>query len=105
MISQQTLLSLLVCNHNGSLKEQINNVLDLDLITQQSQQGSVDIQGYATYIIEVMSKICTPARDEDIAKLKKVEGLVPLLRYVIVTAGVLEENACKLLPHDSSKDP
>lgn len=62
------------------MKDEINNVLDLDLIAQQSEKGIVDIQGYATYIIDVMSKICTPARDEDIERLKRVEGLVPLLR-------------------------
>lgn len=77
---KETLLSL-VLNHTN-LKDQVNNVLDLDLISQQSEQGSVDIEGYAAYIIDVMGKICMPARDEDIEKLKEVKGLVPLLREI-----------------------
>lgn len=62
------------------MKEHVNNVLDLDLIAQQSEQGIVDIQGYATYVIDIMSKICAPARDKDIERIKKVEGLVPILK-------------------------
>jgi hypothetical protein len=51
------------------------------LIKQQSEHGNVDIQGYANFIIQIMSKICVPARDEDIRKLTTVEGgLVPLFR-------------------------
>lgn len=67
-------------DRNNSMKEHVNNVLDLDLIAQQSEQGIVDIQGYATYVIDIMSKICAPARDKDIERIKKVEGLVPILK-------------------------
>lgn len=67
-------------DRNNSMKEHVNNVLDLDLIAQQSEQGIVDIQGYATYVIDIMSKICAPARDKDIERIKQVEGLLPILK-------------------------
>ena len=53
----------------------------MDLIKQQSEHENVDIQGYANFIIQIMSKICVPARDEDIKKLSTVGGgLVALFR-------------------------
>ena len=54
---------------------------------QQSQHGAVDIQGYAAYIINIMSSLCSPARDEEIEKLKSVhcQGLVPLFRLACIT--------------------
>ncbi|CAB4007460.1 Hypothetical predicted protein [Paramuricea clavata] len=79
---KEILLSL-TFEHNSSLRENINSILDIDLIKQQSQHGNVDIQGYANFIIQIMSKICVPARDEDIGKLTTVEGgLVPLFREI-----------------------
>jgi hypothetical protein len=76
----QILLSL-TFEHNHSLREHINSILDIDLIKQQSEHGSVDIQGYANFIIQTMSKICVPARDEDIRKLGTGgDGLVALFR-------------------------
>ena len=53
----------------------------MDLIKQQSEHENVDIHGYANFIIQIMSKICVPARDEDIKKLSTVGGgLVALFR-------------------------
>ena len=71
----------LTFEHNSSLRENINSILDMDLIKQQSEHENVDIQGYANFIIQIMSKICVPARDEDIQKLSTVDGgLVALFR-------------------------
>ena len=71
----------LTFEHNSSLRENINSILDMDLIKQQSEHGNVDIQGYANFIMQIMSKICVPARDEDIQKLSTVDGgLVALFR-------------------------
>ncbi|XP_028397016.1 T-complex protein 11-like protein 1 [Dendronephthya gigantea] len=79
---KETLLSL-TFEHNHSLRERINSVLDIDLIKQQSVHGNVDIPGYANFIIQTMSRICVPARDEDIRKLSTVEdGLVALFREI-----------------------
>ena len=75
------MLLSLTFEHNSSLREHINSVLDMDLIKQQSEHENVDIQGYANFIIQIMSKICVPARDEDIKKLSTVGGgLVALFR-------------------------
>ena len=75
------MLLSLTFEHNSSLRGHINSVLDMDLIKQQSEHENVDIHGYANFIIQIMSKICVPARDEDIKKLSTVGGgLVALFR-------------------------
>ncbi|KAJ8262009.1 hypothetical protein GJAV_G00161050 [Gymnothorax javanicus] len=52
------------------LRTQISEVLDLDLIRQQVDNNTVDIQGIADYIITVMGKLCAPVRDQEVKRLK-----------------------------------
>ncbi|KAG9345686.1 hypothetical protein JZ751_008830 [Albula glossodonta] len=53
------------------MRTQISEVLDMDLIRQQADNDSVDIQGLADYIVTVMGKLCAPVRDQDVKKLKE----------------------------------
>uniref|UniRef100_A0A674CUM1 T-complex 11, testis-specific-like 2 n=1 Tax=Salmo trutta TaxID=8032 RepID=A0A674CUM1_SALTR len=47
------------------LRTQILEVLDMDLIRQQADKEAVDIQGLASYIVTIMSKLCAPVRDDE----------------------------------------
>lgn len=68
------------------MKTQIMEVLDIELIRQQADNDAVDIQGIASYIINTMGKLCTPARDEDVKKLREsTDNIVTLFRWVVVT--------------------
>lgn len=57
----------------GHLYQSINDVLDLPLIEQQMKQNSFDIDVIITFILDIMSKICAPVRDDEIQKIKSNE--------------------------------
>lgn len=63
------------------LRNQITEVLDLDLIKQEAENGALDISKLAEFIIGMMGTLCAPARDEEIKKLKDIHEIVPLFRY------------------------
>lgn len=78
---REILLSFL--NHGGTrLRAQISEVLDTDLIRQQAEHSTVDIQGLASYIISTMGKLCAPTRDNDIRELKVTGNIVEVLRQI-----------------------
>ena len=47
--------------------------LDLDLIKQQADNGVLDWDSYAVYVLDLMGKLCAPVRDEEIQALKEVD--------------------------------
>lgn len=65
--------------------ESINAKLDLDLIEQQAENGALDFKGYADYVINLMSQLCAPVRDEEVAALRAIEGVAPLFRAILET--------------------
>ncbi|CAL9682902.1 unnamed protein product [Knipowitschia caucasica] len=81
---RETMLSFL---HPGAranrMSSQIMEVLDIDLIRQQADNDVIDIQGLATYIINMMGKLCAPSRDEEIKKLREnTANIVTLFREI-----------------------
>lgn len=76
----QTLLSFLLPGHTR-LRNQITEVLDLDLIKQEAENGALDISKLVEFTIGMMGTLCAPARDEEVKKLKDVKEIVPLFRY------------------------
>lgn len=78
---REILLSFL--SHGGNrLRTQISEVLDTDLIRQQAEHSTVDVQGLANYIISTMGKLCAPIRDNDIKELKVTGNVVEVLRQI-----------------------
>eukprot|EP00066_Takifugu_rubripes_P007366 XP_003972835.1 PREDICTED: T-complex protein 11-like protein 2 [Takifugu rubripes] len=79
---REILLSFLNPGANR-MRTQIMEVLDIELIRQQADNDAVDIQGLASYIINTMGKLCTPARDEDVKKLREsTDNIVTLFREI-----------------------
>lgn len=76
----QNLLSFLLPGHTR-LRNQIMEVLDLDLIKQEAENGALDIAKLVEFVIGMMGTLCAPARDEEIKKLKDIHEIVPLFRY------------------------
>ena len=64
----------------NQLRNQITEVLDIELIKQKIEHEVFDINYYENYIISLMEKICAPIRDEDVAKLRHEKEVVPLFR-------------------------
>ncbi|GCC38087.1 hypothetical protein chiPu_0016598 [Chiloscyllium punctatum] len=78
---KEILLSFLLPGQNR-LRNQISEVLDLDLIKQQAEHNAIDIHKLAAYIVTLMGKFCAPVRDDDVKKLKSITGIVPLFREI-----------------------
>ncbi|XP_062052318.1 T-complex protein 11-like protein 1 isoform X1 [Lepus europaeus] len=78
---KETLLSFLLPGHTR-LRNQITEVLDLDLIKQEAENGALDISKLAGFIIGMMGTLCAPARDEEVKKLKDIKEIVPLFRAI-----------------------
>uniref|UniRef100_A0A8C5K245 T-complex 11 like 1 n=1 Tax=Jaculus jaculus TaxID=51337 RepID=A0A8C5K245_JACJA len=76
-----TLLSFLLPGHTR-LRNQITEVLDLDLIRQEAENGALDISKLAEFIIDMMGTLCAPARDEEVKRLKDIKEIVPLFRAI-----------------------
>ena len=50
-------------------------------MSQQAENGVLDFADYATYVINVMSQLCAPVRDEEIAALRAMSSdVVPLFQ-------------------------
>lgn len=76
----QILLSFLNPGANR-MRTQIMEVLDMDLIRQQAENGALDIRGLASYIITTMGKLSAPVRDPEIRKLQEsTDNIVTLLK-------------------------
>lgn len=78
---KETLLSFLLPGHTR-LRIQITEVLDLDLIKQEAENGALDISKLAEFIIGMMGTLCAPVRDEEVKKLKDIKEIVPLFRAI-----------------------
>lgn len=78
---KETLLSFLLPGHTR-LRNQITEVLDLDLIKQQAENAALDIFKLAEFIIGMMGTLCAPVRDEEVQKLKNIKEIVPLFRAI-----------------------
>ena len=72
-------MSVLLPQHM-QLKTQLNEVLDTELIEQKLENDAFDIYYYSDYVISIMSKLCAPARDERIEKLKALKDVIPLFK-------------------------
>ena len=66
------------------LKAQLNEVLDSELIEQKLENDAFDIYYYSDYVINIMSKLCAPARDDRITKLKEMKDVIPLFKYTFL---------------------
>lgn len=62
------------------IRNRIDEELDLDLIRQQLDNHAFNLQTYADFIIEIMSKLCAPVRDDDIEMLKRLTDPVELYK-------------------------
>ncbi|XP_071492520.1 T-complex protein 11-like protein 1 [Diadema antillarum] len=78
---REILLSLLLPHHD-KLKTTILEAMDLDLIRQEAEHSALDVSRLASFVVSVMSKLCAPVRDEEIAKLGTLTDPVELFREI-----------------------
>uniref|UniRef100_A0A8C0IMS0 T-complex 11 n=1 Tax=Chelonoidis abingdonii TaxID=106734 RepID=A0A8C0IMS0_CHEAB len=78
---KETILSLLLPWHSR-LRGQIEEALDMELITQEAEHGALDIPSLTMYILGTMAMLCAPVRDEEVQRLQGVTDPVQLLREI-----------------------
>lgn len=54
----------------GALYRNVSDSIDLQLIYQQCEHGGYDYEKLISYVLDLLPQICSPARDEDVAKLR-----------------------------------
>lgn len=86
---KNNLLALLLPQH-VRLKTQINEVLDIELIQQKLENNAFDIYYYADYIVGILAKLCSPARDDNIAKLKEIKDIIPLFQEIFAMLDLMK---------------
>uniref|UniRef100_A0A146LJJ9 T-complex protein 11-like protein 1 n=2 Tax=Lygus hesperus TaxID=30085 RepID=A0A146LJJ9_LYGHE len=78
-----------------SVKNEVEEVLDVELMKQQLENQALDVNTYVQFIISVMSKICAPVRDEQLANLKKETDLVKMFRGILETLDLMKLDMVK----------
>ncbi|XP_046141868.1 T-complex protein 11-like protein 1 isoform X1 [Osmia bicornis bicornis] len=76
-------LDELVLPHHAKIRENLKEVLDIDLIKQQAEKGVLDFHHYAQYVISIMSKVCAPVRDEKIRELGQKTDVIEIFRGIM----------------------
>lgn len=79
----------ILSENNKRMLNHINEVLDKDLIRQQAENGVLDFQTYAKFVLDIMAKSCAPARDEAIQKLMTVTDVVDTFRGILETMSLM----------------
>ncbi|KAI5857211.1 T-complex protein 11-domain-containing protein [Tricharina praecox] len=65
---------LRLLDSKGSLHRAVAESMDIELIRQQCHNGSYDHEKLLSYVLNLLPKICSPARDEDVKALVEDTG-------------------------------
>ncbi|XP_043516738.1 T-complex protein 11-like protein 1 isoform X1 [Frieseomelitta varia] len=76
-------LDELVLPHHAKIRENLNEVLDVNLIKQQAENCVLNFHHYAQYVISIMSKICAPVRDEKIRELSQKTDVIEIFKGIM----------------------
>lgn len=63
-------------------KDQINEVMDIELYKQQIENDSFNLQGVVKFVVEVMLGLCAPARDSKIRSILSLNDPVEVFKEV-----------------------
>lgn len=79
---RQKIIDLLLPQHSR-LKQDIEDKLDSQILDQLSRVESLNLIEYAKYILDVLSKLCAPVRDEKLRELSETTDIVQLYRGIM----------------------
>ncbi|XP_055262360.1 T-complex protein 11 homolog [Moschus berezovskii] len=86
---KEILLSLLLPRQNR-LRNEIEEALDMDLLKQEAEHGSLNVPHLSKYILNMMILLCAPVRDEAVQKLENISDPVLLLRGIFQVLGLMK---------------
>uniref|UniRef100_A0A8C0CYP1 T-complex 11 n=2 Tax=Balaenoptera musculus TaxID=9771 RepID=A0A8C0CYP1_BALMU len=86
---KEILLSLLLPRQNR-LRSEIEEGLDMNLLKQEAEHGALDVPHLSKYILNMMTLLCAPVRDEAVQKLENITAPVRLLRGIFQVLGLMK---------------
>ncbi|TMS19596.1 T-complex protein 11-like protein 1 [Larimichthys crocea] len=86
----KTMIQSLLLPGHVRLRAQLDEVLDMELIQQEVDNGALDLHRLAGYIINTMASLCAPVRDPQIRALRDLEDPVDLLREIFRVLGLMK---------------
>ncbi|XP_048203867.1 T-complex protein 11 homolog isoform X2 [Perognathus longimembris pacificus] len=86
---REILLSLLLPRQNR-LRTEIEEALDMNFLQQEADRGALNISYLSKYILNVMTLLCAPVRDEAVQKLENITDPVRLLRGIFQVLGLMK---------------
>ncbi|XP_063095092.1 T-complex protein 11 homolog isoform X3 [Cavia porcellus] len=86
---KEILLSLLLPRQNR-LRSEIEAALDADLLKQEAGRGALDVSSLSKYILNTMTLLCAPVRDEAVQTLEDIADPVGLLRGIFQVLGLMK---------------
>ena len=54
--------------------------LDPERVREHIAGGTFDLRAVANFVLDMMAKMCAPARDEQVAALRQIHEIVPLFK-------------------------
>ncbi|XP_040838882.1 T-complex protein 11 homolog isoform X2 [Ochotona curzoniae] len=86
---KEILLSLLLPRQNR-LRSEIEEALDVDCLKKQAEHGGLDVPDLSKYILNTMTLLCAPVRDEEVQKLENITDPVQLLRGIFQVLSLMK---------------
>ncbi|XP_015977715.2 T-complex protein 11 X-linked protein 2 [Rousettus aegyptiacus] len=86
---KEILLSLLLPRQNR-IRNEIEEALDMDLLKQEAEHGALDVPHLSNYVLNLMTLLCAPVRDEAVQKLESITDPVQLLRGIFYVLGLMK---------------
>ncbi|KAH0554722.1 T-complex protein 11-like protein 1 [Cotesia glomerata] len=80
----------LVLPHHKKIRENLREILDIDLIKQQAEKGVLNFTHYSHYVLNLMSKICAPVRDDKIKELLECSDIVETFKGIMETLQLMK---------------
>lgn len=75
----QILLSLLL-PRQSRLRSEIEEALAAELLEQKAAHGALNVRLLSKYVLDTMTLLCAPVRDEAVQNLENITDPVRLLR-------------------------
>ncbi|XP_023580571.1 T-complex protein 11 homolog isoform X2 [Trichechus manatus latirostris] len=86
---KEILLSLLL-PRQIRLRSEIEETLNMDLRKQEAEHGTLDVPHLSKFILNMMTLLCAPVRDEAVQNLENITDPVQLLRGIFKVLGLME---------------
>ncbi|XP_034516474.1 T-complex protein 11 homolog isoform X1 [Ailuropoda melanoleuca] len=86
---KETLLSLLL-PRQSRLRSEIEEALDTALLKQKAEHGALNVPLLSKYVLDVMTLLCAPVRDEAVQNLENITDPVQLLRGIFQVLGLMK---------------